>query len=113
MATLEFDIGTKTFKVSEATAYAIDFGYFWTDSGLTWSDGGPDVTLRLREAAAEAVTPELSVANAEAAEGDDVTFTVTLSEAATDAVTVNWATSVETGDTATSGTDFTAAERTC
>ena len=50
----------------------------------------------------------LSVADASATEGDDVTFTVTLSEAATDAVMVDWATSVETGDTATSGTDFTA-----
>ena len=53
--------------------------------------------------------PTLSVADASATEGDDVTFTVTLSEAATDAVTVDWATSVETDDTATSGTDFTAA----
>ena len=59
VATLEFYIGTstKTFKVSEATAYAIDFGYFWTDSGLSWSDGGPDVTLRLRRAAAAPDAP--------------------------------------------------------
>ena len=56
--------------------------------------------------------PTLSVANAEAAEGDDVTFTVTLSEAAADNVTVDWATSVDTGDTATEGTDFTAASGT-
>ena len=56
--------------------------------------------------------PTLSVANAEAAEGDDVTFTVTLSEAAAENVTVNWATSVETGDTATADTDFTAASGT-
>ena len=105
VATLEFYIGTSTkpFKVSEATAYAIDVGYFWTDSDLTWTDGGPDVTLRLRRAA------ELSVANAEASEGDPVEFTVTLSPAAAENVTVNWATSVETGDTATEGTDFTAA----
>ena len=59
VATLEFYIGTstKTFKVSEATAYATDFGYFWTDSGLSWSDGGPDVTLRLRRAAAAPDAP--------------------------------------------------------
>ena len=58
MATLEFytDIGAKTFKVSEATAYPIGDGYFWADSGLTWSDGGPDVTLRLRRAALPMVT---------------------------------------------------------
>ena len=50
--TLEFytDIGTKTFKVSEATAYPTGHGYFWADSDLTWSDGGPDATLRLRRA---------------------------------------------------------------
>ena len=112
VATLEFDIGTKTFKVSEATAYASGFGYFWTDSGLTWTDGGPDVTLRLRRAAEEEALPELSVANAEASEGDPVEFTVTLSPAAAENVTVNWATSVETGDTATEGTDFTAASGT-
>ena len=112
VATLEFDIGTKTFKVSEATAYASGFGYFWTDSGLTWTDGGPDVTLRLRGAAEEEALPELSVANAEASEGDPVEFTVTLSPAAAENVTVNWATSVETGDTATEGTDFTAASGT-
>ena len=213
VATLEFYIGTstKTFKVSEATAYATDFGYFWTDSGLSWSDGGPDVTLRLRRAAAapdapidftatagdahvalawkaaasdsgvtgyeyryktggdypanwtpiansgldEAnesgftvkgltngtdytfelravigdvkgdtveqgpVTPmaavvlaELSVAAASASEGDPVEFTVTLSPVSGREVTVEWATSVETGDNATAGTDFTAASDT-
>ena len=37
-----------------------------------------------------------------------MTFTVTLSAASTQTVTVDWATSVETGDTATAGTDFTA-----
>ena len=43
--TLEFDVGSKTFKVSEATAYPTGHGYFWADSDLTWSDGA-DVTLR-------------------------------------------------------------------
>ena len=46
--------------------------------------------------------------DAEASEGDDVTFTLTLSPVSDREVTVNWATSVETGDTATAGTDFTA-----
>ena len=54
----------------------------------------------------------LSVANASVTEGDtgeaDLTFTVTLSPAAGHAVTVAWATSKETGDTATPGTDYTA-----
>ena len=58
VATLEFYIGTstKTFKVSEAIPYAIGEGYYWADSGLTWTDGGPDVTLRLRRAALPVVT---------------------------------------------------------
>ena len=58
----------------------------------------------------------LSVANASVAEGDtgtaSLTFTVTLSPAADDAVAVDWATSKETSDTATPGTDYTAASGT-
>ena len=54
----------------------------------------------------------LSVANASVSEGDtgeaDLQFTVTLSPAAGHAVTVAWATSKETADTATPGTDYTA-----
>ena len=56
--------------------------------------------------------PTLSVADASATEGSAVTFTATLSPASGRTVTVNWATSAETGDTATSGTDFTAANDT-
>ena len=53
--------------------------------------------------------PVLSVADARANEGDLLTFTVALLPASGRTVTVDWATSVETGDTATSGTDFTLA----
>ena len=80
----------------------------------SWTDAGGFANT-LASAPTSAVTaedsgtlPELSVADAEADEGEDVTFTVTLSAASTQTVTVDWATSVETGDTATSGTDFTA-----
>ena len=52
--------------------------------------------------------PTLSVADAEATEGSPVVFTVTLTPPSGRQVTVAVATSVETGDTATSGTDFTA-----
>ena len=48
-----------------------------------------------------------AIADASAAEGDSVTFTVTHTPAATQQVTVDWATSVATGDTAAQ-TDFTA-----
>ncbi len=51
--------------------------------------------------------PELSIANASAEEGDAMTFTVSLSEQDSNAVTVEYATSVESSDTATAGTDYT------
>ena len=53
--------------------------------------------------------PLVSVADASAAEGSAVSFTVSLSEAGSEPATVAYATS---GDTATSGTDFTAASGT-
>ena len=53
-------------------------------------------------------TPTVTVADAAATEGDKVAFTVTLSAVSGRDVTVDYATSVETGDGATSGTDFTA-----
>ena len=49
-----------------------------------------------------------SVADGMASEGDNVEFVVTLSAESDEEVTVAVATSVETGDTAISGTDFTA-----
>ena len=49
----------------------------------------------------------LSIADASADEGDSATFTVTLNPAVTAEVTVDYATSVETGDTAAQA-DFTA-----
>ena len=59
--------------------------------------------------AGPAVTPAVSVADASATEGSAVVFTVSLSEASSQQVTVAYATS---GGTATSGTDFTAASGT-
>ncbi len=56
-----------------------------------------------------ASVPSLSVGDASATEGDAVTFTVSLSEASGQQVTVDYATS---GGTAASGTDFTAASGT-
>ncbi len=57
----------------------------------------------------ESPDPVLGVADASAAEGSAVEFTVSLSEASSESVTVEYATS---GGTATSGTDFTAASGT-
>ena len=56
--------------------------------------------------------PTLSVADASATEGGAVAFTVRLSPASGKQVTVDYKTSVEAGDTATEGTDFTAASST-
>ena len=61
-------------------------------------------------------TSSLTVGDASVTEGDSgtasLTFTVTLSPAADNAVAVDWATSKETSDTATPGTDYTAASGT-
>ncbi len=56
--------------------------------------------------------PTVTVADAAATEGDKVEFVVTLSAVSGRDVTVDYATSVATGDDATSGTDFTAASGT-
>ena len=74
VATLEFDIGSKTFKVSEAGELQVGQGYFWLDSGLTWSDGGPNVTLRLRRAATPSSDATLSALTVTAGGTDLVTF---------------------------------------
>ena len=52
-------------------------------------------------------TPTVTVANAAATEGDAVEFVVTLSAVSGRDVMVDYATSVATGDDATSGVDFT------
>ena len=56
--------------------------------------------------------PSLSIADAFATAGSGITFTITLSEASTQEVTVDYATSVESTDTATEDTDYTAASDT-
>ena len=52
--------------------------------------------------------PTVSVGDVSGEEGTALTFTVALSAASGKTVTVDWAASAETGDTATAGTDFTA-----
>ena len=74
VATLEFDIGSKTFKVSEASVLLVGDGYYWLDSGLTWSDGDTDVTLRLRRAATLSMDATLSALTVTGGGSDLVTF---------------------------------------
>ena len=52
--------------------------------------------------------PELSIGAASATEGSAITFTVTLSAASENTVTVSYATSLQTGDKAAGSGDFTA-----
>ena len=52
--------------------------------------------------------PELSIGAASATEGSAITFTVTLSAASENMVTVSYATSLQTGDKAAGSGDFTA-----
>ncbi|MXW49122.1 MAG: hypothetical protein F4Z84_02610, partial [Gammaproteobacteria bacterium] len=51
--------------------------------------------------------PAFSIANADAAEGDDITFTVTRSGAADNAVSVQWNTKAATGTNAAAAADYT------
>ncbi len=78
-------------------------------SGGDYASVSKDLTVTVTDDEGAA---SLSVADASVTEGDsgeaDLQFTVTLSTAAGNAVTVSWATSKETGDTATPGTDYTA-----
>ena len=78
-------------------------------SGGDYGSVSKDLTVTVTD---DEGTASLSVANASVTEGDsgeaDLTFTVSLSPAAGHAVTVAWATSKETGDTAVPGTDYTA-----
>ena len=75
-------------------------------SGAICTGGGRPLSHSLSSVVAGAVsTPAVSVSDASAAEGDTVAFTVSLSAASSQQVTVEYATS---DGTATSGTDFTA-----
>ena len=120
--TLTFELGGHAFPFSLRGTGSGPRQWVWTtpddlDDPNTDIPVGATATLCLRTATQTcpmgridlpAVLPTLSIADANADEGAAVEFTVTLSEAAAAEVTVAVATSVETGDTATSGTDFTA-----
>ena len=103
----------KTFTVAttDDTAEEMAETFTVTLSGPT-NAGISDATAKGTITDNDGTLPRLSVADAAASEGDNVTFTVTLSATSTEAVTVDWATSVESGDNATTGTDFTAASST-
>ena len=97
---LVLHVGSDLFVFGSSAYSFFTESYRWSDSGLDWSSEAA-VTVRLR------TLPELRVAPASATEGDGVEFEVTLSPASTLVTTVDIATSVERGDTASSS-DFTA-----
>ena len=84
--------------LTAGTEYEVQVRALNGETPSAWSD--PSDALRTN------ALPTLSVADASAAEGSAVTFTVTLSAAAAANVTATWTASLETGDTA-SAADFT------
>ena len=88
------------------TVVAADAGATLKAEAAFTDDDGTAETVESAET--DPVPPVLSIGDASAAEGDSgsatLEFTVTLDPAATETVTVDWATS---DDTATAGTDYT------
>ena len=82
---------------------------YWVQVIAT-SDYAPDGTPSSSGSHTTLPGRSVSVADAEADEGDAVTFTVSIGQAVSQPVTVNWATSDRTGQrAATAGSDYTAA----
>ncbi len=95
-AALVLHLGSVEFEFSDANV-AAGLSYKWSDTGLNWSSES-FVTLRLRDT--PVTMPTLSIADAEATEGDDMEFTVTLSAADAAVVTATWTATIGSGDTA-------------
>ena len=109
--TLNFGVGdtSKTFTVATVEDTAVEPGETFTVTLSSASSGTalPSDATATGTIVNDDVIGAFAIADASAAEGDAVTFTVTHTPAATQQVTVDWATSVATGDTAAQ-TDFTA-----
>ena len=109
--TLNFGVGdtSKTFTVATVEDTAVEPGETFTVTLSSASSGTalPSDATATGTVVNDDVIGAFTIADASAAEGDAVTFTVTHTPAATQQVTVDWATSVATGDTAAQ-TDFTA-----
>ena len=109
--TLNFGVGdtSKTFTVATVEDTAVEPGETFTVTLSSASSGTalPSDATATGTVVNDDVIGAFAIADASAAEGDSVTFRVTHTPAATQQVTVDWATSVASGDTAAQ-TDFTA-----
>ena len=88
----------------EEDGWSMDAGSFFEDSEGEWDFS--DDALRIAIKGTVTPIPAVNVAAAEALEGEDMTFTVTLTELPDPAATflhVGWATSIESDDTAVRG----------
>ena len=89
-----------------ADDWAIANNGYYLSSGGNWTSSAFSMQIRVNGTAVGGTPPPkptLSVDDAAASEGEDVEFTVTLSEVATELVTARWTASIESGDTATTG----------
>ena len=84
-------------RETENTSYDVQVRAINAEGTGAWSDSGSGTTD------AAAALPTLSVGNASATEGSFIFFSVTLSAAASENVTVTCRASFETGDTAVAG----------
>ena len=119
----DFEAGTDTLTFDPGNT-GVSFTLRTTDDSLDEDDETFTVTLSnpanatISDGEAKSTitdddpTPTVTVAGATATEGDKVEFVVTLSAVSGRDVEVDYATSVATGDDATSGTDFTSASGT-
>ena len=81
---------------------ANNYSFYSTSAVGTDTSSGDSLRITITGSAVGGTppSPTLSVADAEGNEGDDMAFTVTLSEAAAADVTAAWTASIENGDTA-------------
>ena len=103
---------TFTVPVENDTTDEEDQTFTVTLSGASGATVSADAGAATGTITDDDAPPTVSIADAAADEGGNLEFAVTLSAESGKEITVDYATSVETGDTATSGTDFTAASDT-
>ena len=85
------------------TGWNIGNGRLWRVSGSTWNTSASSLLIAIKGTSSY---PNLDIDDRGRTEGDDIVFTVTLSETSADDVTFDYATSIESDDNSESD-DFT------